>query len=148
VFLARKTTEGFAVDRFAFNGVLGPQGAPFETDRRRQVLRATLASLLSSAHVCNPSAPWRWLFVGLSNGLNALLHLDDVILGPSRSLKGINLGSDADFSSHHTSDFPSHPARGAADPRVHEDMTVFGRGRAGFQVVEKGLFSPKDLNGT
>jgi hypothetical protein len=111
VFFARKTAQGFAVNSFPFHGVLSPQRAPFKANRRRQVLRATLASLLSSAHVCNPSAPWRWLFVGLSNGLNAFLHLDDIVLGPSRSLKGVNLGSDADFSSEHTSDFPSHPAR-------------------------------------
>ena len=79
-------------------------------------------------------------------GLNALFDLDDLFLGPSFSLKGVNLGCDADFSSQHTSDFSTHPAWRATDPRVHEDMTVFGRRCAGLEMVEEGLLSPKNLN--
>ena len=91
------------------------------------------------------SATGRWLLVGFEEVVHALLYLCHLFLAPSLALKGVDFGSNADFSGQHSSDFSSNPSRGPADPRVHENMTVLGRGCTRFEVMEERLLRPEDL---
>ena len=93
------------------------------------------------------SSTGRWLLVGFEKVVDALLDLRHLFLPPSLALKGVDFGCDADLSSEHPSDFASDPSWGAADPGVHEDVTVLGRRCSGLEMVEEGLLCAENLNG-
>ncbi len=109
VLLAGELAQRFAVNCGARHGISGPQGSSVKKDGRGQVLRASLPSFFSAAHVNTLSTAGRWVLVGLTEVVHALFHLGHLVFAPSLAFEGVDLGSDADLPGEHSSDFPSHP---------------------------------------
>ena len=110
VLLAGELSQRFAVDSGARYRISGPQGPTVKKDGRGQVLRAPLPSFFSAAHVNTLSTAGRWVLVGLTEVVHALFHLGHLVIAPSLTFEGVNLGGDADFACEHSRNFSSHPA--------------------------------------
>jgi hypothetical protein len=105
----------------------------------------TLSFVHRPSCITSSAARWR-LLVGLFDGFNTRFDNGDVLFVPWRTLKGIQLGGNADFPSEHSSDFTPNPPRGTTDPRVHENMAVLGGRCPCFEMVKEGFLGAQNLD--